>query len=205
MRIIYNQSQGGMQIPPCSLINKHMKDNIQDIIKDCIKKDRKAQFRFFELYSPWAYTICKRYVYHTDKTKEVLQDSFLRIFNNLQKYDSEVGELKSWMARIIINCALTTTKKEAFNNAFIPLADLQTEPLTEDTFFEFSPKEIMKFLDHMPIGYKTVFNLSVMDEYSHKEIAQQLNISEITSRSQLRKAKIWLQENISRNSIQINL
>jgi len=181
-----------------------MKKEIENIIKGCLKKDRKSQFLFFEMFSPWAFTICKRYVYDSYKAKEVLQDSFIRIFSKLDSYDSSKGELKSWMARILINCSLTTTKKEAFNESFISLNNMTLEPVSEDDFFQFSAEDIMRFLHKMPLGYKTIFNLSVMDEYTHKEIAAQLGISEITSRSQLRKAKIWLQENISKNAIKQN-
>jgi len=181
-----------------------MKQNIENIINSCIKKDRKAQFRFFEMYSPWALTICRRYSRNPSKAKEVLQDAFLKIFKNLNTFDKAKGDIKSWMAKIIINCALTNTKKEAFNDSFIPLQSLGSEPVLETKFFQYSSEEILKFLQHMPIGYKTIFNLSVMDEYTHKEIAKMLKISEITSRSQLRKAKIWLRENISSNVIKSN-
>jgi len=181
-----------------------MKRELENIIKGCLKKDRKSQFLFFEMFSPWAYTICRRYVYDSNKAKEVLQDAFLRIFSKLDAYDSSKGELKSWMARILINCSLTTTKKEAFNDSFMSLSNMTKEPISEDVFFQFTADDIMKFLHEMPLGYKTIFNLSVMDEFTHKEIAAQLGISEITSRSQLRKAKIWLQDNISKNSIKAN-
>lgn len=182
-----------------------MKRNIENIIKSCIKKDRKAQFRFFEMYSAWGFTICKRYVKDRHKAKEVLQDAFLKIFTKMDTYDNQKGTLKAWMSRIIINCALTTTKKEAFNDSFSEIHNMDGVPaVKENDFFEYSPEMIMRFLHRMPLGYKTVFNLSIMDEYTHKEIAAELGISEITSRSQLRKAKIWLRENITSNTLKTN-
>jgi len=160
-----------------------------NIIQGCIKNDRKAQHQLFELYARWGLTICRRYVNIED----------------IKKYDAARGELKPWMARIFINCALSTTKKEAFNSSFSPLSEMNFEPVSEDAFFKFEAEEILKFLKHMPVGYKTVFNMSILDGYSHKEIAQQLNISEITSRSQLRKAKIWIKENISLDALKSRL
>jgi len=176
-----------------------------NIIQGCIKNDRKAQHQLFELYARWGLTICRRYVNIEDKAQEALNDGFLRIFKNIKKYDAARGELKPWMARIFINCALSTTKKEAFNSSFSPLSEMNFEPVSEDAFFKFEAEEILKFLKHMPVGYKTVFNMSILDGYSHKEIAQQLNISEITSRSQLRKAKIWIKENISLDALKSRL
>lgn len=182
-----------------------MTDQLQNIINGCLKNDRRAQHQLFEQYARWGLTICRRYVSVEDKAQEALNDGFLRIFKKVNTYDPQRGEFKAWMARVFINCALSTTKKEAFNNSFSPLSEMNIEPVSEDAFFKFDAEELLRFLKHMPVGYKTVFNMSVLDGYSHKEIAEQLNISEITSRSQLRKAKIWIKENISLDALKSRL
>jgi len=182
-----------------------MNTNEQKLINGCLKKDRQAQSQLFKKYARWGLTICRRYVCNEEKAQEAVQDGFLRIFNKINTYDSNKGELKAWMARVFVNCALTTTKKEAFNNSFSPLSEVYVEPVSQEEFFNFDAEELLKFLKHMPLGYKTVFNMYVMDGYSHKEIGSQLKISEITSRSQLRKAKIWIKENVALDALKSRL
>jgi len=178
-----------------------MKEELQHIIKACIKQDRKAQRELYQQYARWGLTICRRYVISEERAQEACNDAFLRIFKKIDSYDPNKGQFKSWMARVFINCALTTTKKEAFNNSFSSLADLAIEPVSTQTFNNYNGEDLLKFLKKMPIGYRTVFNLYVMDGYSHKEIGAKLDISEITSRSQLRKAKIWIKENVSLDTL----
>jgi len=182
-----------------------MQNDLQKLIDGCLRKERRAQQELFNRYARWGLTICRRYVNEEEKAQEAMQDGFLKIFTKLDSYDEQRGELKAWMARIFVNCSLTTTKKEAFNNSFSPLTDLHNDPVSPDRFFKFDGEELLKFLKPMPIGYKTVFNMYVMDGYSHKEIGQHLNISEITSRSQLRKAKIWIKENVSLDALKSRL
>lgn len=182
-----------------------MQNDLQEIIAGCLQKDRKAQHLLFNRFARWGLTICRRYVGIEEKAQETMQDGFLRIFTKLDTYDPQRGELKAWMARIFVNCALTTTKKEAFNNSFSALSDLNVEPVSEEEFYAFDGEDLLKFLKPMPLGYKTVFNMYIMDGYSHKEIGQQLKISEITSRSQLRKAKIWIKENVSLDALKSRL
>jgi len=182
-----------------------MQNEIQHIINGCLANDRKAQRELYDQYARWGLTICRRYVKLEEKAQEATQDGFLRIFTKINTFDSNKGDLKAWMARIFINCALSVTKKEAFNNSFNSLSDLPQDPVSEDDFYKFNAEEILKFLKNMPVGYKTVFNMFVIDDFSHKEIGKHLNISEITSRSQLRKAKIWIKENICLDELKSRL
>ncbi len=167
-----------------------------------MKKDRKCQHLLYAQYAGWASTICRRYVYDTEKAQEAMQDGFLRVLNNIEQFDMEKGSLKQWMARIFINCSLKITKKEAFNNSFSSLDEMDRDPMDTDKFYNMDAEGVLRFMKGMPTGYKTVFNMSVMDGYSHKEIAKTLNISEITSRSQLFKAKNWLKKNVDVKEIQ---
>ena len=182
-----------------------MQDELQHIIEGCLNGDRKAQQALYKKFARWGFTICRRYVAREEKAEEALHDGFLKIFKKIDSYKAEKGELKAWMARIFINCALTVTKREAFNNSFNSLSEVVYEPVSQDKFFKFDPEEILRFLKKMPIGYKTVFNLYILDDYSHKEIAMKLNISEITSRSQLRKAKLWIKEHVSLDELKSSL
>ena len=182
-----------------------MSQDLTALIDGCLKQDRSAQRQLFEKFGRWGLTICRRYVNNEEKAQEAMQDAFLRIFSKMNTYDSQRGELKAWMARIFVNCALTSTKKEAFNASFSPLSEVNKEPVSEEKFFSMDAEHLLKFMNPMPVGYKTVFNLYVMEDYSHKEIGQMLGISEITSRSQLRKAKLWIKENVSLDSLKSRL
>jgi len=182
-----------------------MENQIPNIIQGCIAQDRKAQHQLFQQYARWGLTICRRYVNKEERAQEACNDGFLRIFKKIDTYDATKGEFKAWMARVFINCALTSTKKEAFNNSFSSISDLTVEPVSEESFFKFDGEDLLKFLKNMPVGYKTVFNLYIVDGYSHKEVGEKLGISEITSRSQLRKAKIWIRENVSLDALKNRL
>ncbi len=178
---------------------------LQLLIEGCLANDRRAQQKLFQQFAGWALTICRRYINTEEKAKEALNDGFLRVFTKINTYDSNKGSFKAWMARVFINCALTTTKREAFNNSFSPLSEMHVEPVSQDDFLKMDEEELLKFMKPMPMGYKTVFNMYIMDGYSHKEIGQSLNISEITSRSQLRKAKLWIKDNVSLDQLKSRL
>ena len=178
---------------------------LEALLQGCLANDRRAQQKLFKQFAGWALTICRRYVSNEEKAKEAVNDGFLRVFTKINTFDSNKGNFKSWMARVFINCALTTTKREAFNNSFSPLSELNVEPSSTDAFMKLDEEELLRFMKPMPIGYKTVFNMYIMDGYSHKEIGQSLKISEITSRSQLRKAKLWIRDNVSLDQLKSRL
>lgn len=175
---------------------------LNDLILGCKNHERPAQQLLYKQFAGWALTICRRYVYDNERAMEAMQDGFLKVLTNIDAFDSNKGELKQWMARIFINCSLRITKKEAFNNSFSSLDEMDRDPMSEHNFTSLDGEGILRFLKGMPVGYKTVFNMSVIDGYSHKEIANALNISEITSRSQLFKAKSWLRKNVDIKELQ---
>lgn len=182
-----------------------MQNGIQQIINGCKRGDRKSQSLLFRQFARWGLTICRRYVREEGKAEEALNDGFIRIFKRIDTYDPAKGELKAWMSRIFVNCALTTTKRETFNTSFSSISDMNTDPVADEVFYDYNPEQLLSFLRNMPLGYRTVFNMAVVEEYSHKEIAKLLNVSEITSRSQLRKAKIWIHNNVCLSTLKSKL
>jgi len=129
--------------------------------------------------------------------KDFLQDSWLRIYNNLDKYDSS-RPFDSWIKKITVNVCLKNIRDQ--KNDFEELSDIQFDQ-TETPIEKMNNEDLMLLINSLPTVYKTVFNLYVVDGYSHKEIAELLDIKETTSRSKLARGRKWLQEklNIQKN------
>lgn len=169
-----------------------MTDN--QIIAGCKKGDRKAQAELYNRYRSQLFGVCLRYAANNEEAKDWLQDGFIQIFKDLYQY-KPTGPLGGWMRRVVINIALQhiRRKKRVFPTEDISqLTDhFETE---ENLFSNFRAKALMQMVQKLPDGYRAVFNLYVVEGYSHKEIAQQLGISEATSKSQLSRAKVALRK-----------
>lgn len=165
------------------------------LIKDCIKGDRSAQKSLYEKYKSWSFVLCMRYFRSREDAEDALQDGFVKVYRDLYQFDSQKGNFESWMKIIIIRTCLEKLRKKSFdyselssdielvNNDVTPLQTLNLQYLTQ-------------MIQKLPVGYRTVFNLYVIDGYNHKEIAELLNISESTSKTQLMKAKNMLKSKI---------
>ena len=176
-----------------SLKDQHILD---DIVKKCLKGDRKAQQELYKMFYSKMMATCYRYANNRDDAKDILQDGFVKVFRNLKRYKS-VGSLEGWVRRIMINTALDSLKKKKIiftvgdENDYI-LENSKVE--SADTIYnQFGVQNIMTAIQSLSPAYQTVFNLYVIEGYSHKEIAKELNISEGTSKSNLAKARKNLQ------------
>ena len=130
------------------------------------------------------------------EAEDILQDAFIKIFNNLQKYEGK-GSFEGWMRRIAVNTALKNYHKSSYQKEKIGLEDYQEGALDPEVLSTLHEEEIMGVIAKLPDGYRMVFNLYVIEGFSHKEIATQLKIQESTSRSQLVKARKMLQSKIT--------
>lgn len=165
----------------------------QSLIYSCIKQDRAAQQQLYRLLLPYLRAVATRYLRDNSYFKDALQESFIKIFRNIGKYDSKKAPLKNWAAKIVVNTCLDFNNRvigepvEEFQVAVHEQADLPEvlNDLTDET--------LLKLLKGMPKGYFEVFNLFVIDEYSHQEIADFLGITVSSSRKKLSRAKVWLQ------------
>ena len=174
--------------------------SLEALISACRKGDRTAQRELFEALSPRMYAVCLRYAGSTDDAKDILQDGFVTVFSKLDSYSGS-GSFEGWARKIFVNTALMHLRK---NDALrmsddITLArDLsasETTPL-EDIGY----RQLLRLISSLPPDARTVFNLHVMEGYSHKEIADRLGIPEATSRSKLQRARVQLQEMIKKLS-----
>jgi RNA polymerase sigma-70 factor (ECF subfamily) len=167
----------------------------QEIIKGCIGGDSKAQKRLYDQYSKIMFGICLRYSNSYDDAKDILQDGFIKIFGKIGQF-SFSGSFEGWMKRIFINTALEhyRTNKNYQNQTDVEFAN--DNPHHDYTIEKITQKEIMTILNKMSPGYRSVLNLFIIEGYSHAEIGEMMGISEGTSKSQLSRARVILQQEI---------
>ena len=171
-----------------------------DLIKGCKASERNAQKALYDLYAPVLLAICKRYVRQFEDAEDVLLESFYKIFSNIGQYQGK-GSFEGWMKRITVNEALMFLRRRHNFNISLESNHLDissTEHNIEEQLFE---SDILKVLDTLPTGYRTVFNLYVIDGLKHREIADELGISINTSKSQLIQAKRRLARLLKKNKM----
>ncbi len=172
--------------------------NIAQIIKGCQNNQRKSQKLLVEQFSQLLYTISLRYAPDRESAKDILQEAWIRVFKYIQKFDSKKGNLEAWMRKIVINTALQRYKHLRYETEKSGLEHVQSHTFIPSVYAQLGAKELMQLVDKLPEGFRLVFNLYVVEGYSHKEIAAMLNIQEASSRSQLQRARKQLQALIAK-------
>jgi len=170
-------------------------DELQ-LIKGCKEGKREFQKCLYEKYARSMYGICLRYSQSAEAAQDLLHDGFIKIFSVIDSF-SEKGSFEGWIKRVFINLALESIRKE---KAFSSTEDIQNIPDIidehDDKSGDISEHDLLNMIQELPHGYRTVFNLYAIENLSHKEIAQMLNIAEGTSRSQYIRARQLLQEKV---------
>ena len=160
------------------------------------KKDRKTQFDFYNFLSPKMYGVCIRFANNSDDANDILQEGFIRVFRHINDFRGE-GSFEGWVRRTIVNTAINFYKKEKKRGYKVDLDHIKKKYVTGETAVDkMSFNELINIVRELPNGYRTVFNLNVIEGYTHKEIGKILNISENTSKSQLSRAKSALQKKL---------
>ena len=169
----------------------------KELIKACIKNDSKAQRVLYEKYDARFFAVCKRYFTDVQQAEDTLVKGFLKIFQNLINYSFE-GSFEGWMRRIMINeCLMELRKNKIFH---LNVDDYSTTiSSNQEASQQIEEDDVMKLLNYLPDGCRLVFTLFVIEGYKHKEIAENLGITEGTSKSQLNLAKTKLKEMLSKN------
>ncbi|MGP1526494.1 MAG: RNA polymerase sigma factor [Candidatus Cryptobacteroides sp.] len=171
---------------------------VRIIIDKCRKGDRSAQKKLYDYLAPKMFAVCLRYMGDRMPAEDILQDGFITLFSKLDSYSGE-GSFEGWARKIFVNTALMSLRKTdalKLSDDLEEAGNLSSDISTQIQNIGY--KEIMKVVMKLPDGYRTVFNMFVVEGFSHKEIAQALNISEVTSRSQLQRARMILQEKIKK-------
>jgi RNA polymerase sigma factor (sigma-70 family) len=171
--------------------------DIKNIIKGCLTGNRRDQELLYRRHSAKLYAVCLQYSGNDEEARDILQEGFIKIFENLCNYKHE-GSFEGWMRRIVVNTALE--KFRSRHNLFrVDDIDTITEPEAEPDTEDYSGLEAVDLLfiiRELPPKYRMVFNLFAIEGYSHREIGGMLNISEGTSKSNLSRARIILQRRV---------
>ncbi len=165
----------------------------RDLINACKRQDRRAQRLLFERFSPLMLGVCRRYIKDPMEAEDAMVEGFFKVFTKIDMYNGE-GSFEGWIRKIMVNESLMHLRKSnpfQYAEEISPHLNYQEAPSVLD---ELAAGEILSLLDELPPGYRAVFNLYVVEGYKHREIAEQLNISINTSKSQLILAKQRMEE-----------
>jgi RNA polymerase sigma-70 factor (ECF subfamily) len=174
------------------------------LIQACIDESSSAQRALYERFSAKMYYVCLRYARHELEAQDMLQDGFIKVFDNISKFKHN-GSFEGWVRRIMVNTSLNYCRKSSFKNEQIGIEDYQDKVVDSKAVSNLSEHELLKLIQTLPDGYRMVFNLYVIEGYSHKEIGELLKTTESTSRSQLAKARKWMQKVLTEQKISKNV
>lgn len=169
--------------------------DLQHILNQCSKNDRKGQQELYKLFYSYGMSIGVRYVQSESEAVEILNDSFMKVFSNIKKYDSS-QPFKPWFRKIVVNTALNHMKKNHKLKLQTELDDRVQPSAREEILSKIGYQELLNLVQSLSAAYRTVFNMYVIDGYKHEEISNQLGITVGTSKSNLSKARAILQQRI---------
>jgi len=168
---------------------------VKQLVEACIKGERRSQQKFYQTFYGKMMTVCMRYADNREEAKDILHDGFIKVFANLEQYEYK-GSLEGWVKKIVTNTAIDTVRKKKFltveleeNRNYEGIIDDYNENIEYEQYNQLKVEVVMNLIQKLSPMYRTVFNLYVFEELSHKEIAEQLNINIGTSKSNYAKAK----------------
>jgi RNA polymerase sigma factor (sigma-70 family) len=171
------------------------------LIKGCLQQNRASQKELYQRFADTMLGVCYRYTKSQADAEDILQEGFVKVFKHLQQYRGE-GELGAWIRRIMVTTALNYLKRNARYQGQLAFDDVALHPVADDDpGLALDTKELVGLIRQLPTGYQLIFNLHVVEGYTHVEIGQMLGINEGTSRSQYARARAllvtWIKKNHS--------
>lgn len=164
-----------------------------DLINGCIEGNRRMQEELYRRFSPRMYAVCLRYAGNTEEAEDILQEGFIKIFKKLDSFRNE-GSFEGWIRRIFVNTAIEHFRRKRYLQPVTEKEENTLEGNYLSVLDNLAERDIMELVQQLSPGYRTVFNMYVVEGYTHKEIGDMLGISEGTSKSQLSRAKVILQD-----------
>lgn len=172
--------------------------NENQLVDDCLNGCRQAQKALYDRYSPMCMSICLRYAGNMSEAEDILQESFIRVFTKMKQFNRQ-GPLGAWIRRVTVNSAAEFYRKQKNIRLESDISDHSYLIGNEmDAIQNLGMEELMEKIQSLPTGFRVVFNMYAIEGYSHKEIAEMLDIQESTSRSQLVKARKMLQNQLEK-------
>lgn len=174
---------------------------LKKLVAQCKKQDRKAQEQLYRIFGDKLYSLCLKYSRNRSEAEDNLQDSFITIFEKIEQYNFK-GSFEGWLKRVTLNTVLQKYRKSGVLDLVTPqdIPDTDSVNVQEE---QVSLDILLKFIQELPDQYRITFNLYVLDGYSHREIAEMLEISEGTSKSNLARGKAILRKRINETDITI--
>ncbi|MGN6601340.1 MAG: RNA polymerase sigma factor [Ginsengibacter sp.] len=177
-------------------------EEIRQLIRSCLDEDRHAQKRLYELYAPKMFGVCLRYARNREEAEDIMQEGFLQVFKSLQNFKFS-GSFEGWIRKIMVYSAIAKYRGKSKLHSVLTIENENIIAYeNEDILSRLGKKELLQMVQDLPPAYRMVFNLYVFEGLKHREIAQQLDISEGTSKSNLHDAKLILQRAVM-NSMKI--
>ena len=187
---------------------------VQALIDGCLKGDRRSQQAVYKMFYGKMKSVCMRYTRDSDQAMDVLQEGFVKVFNNLDRYTG-VGSFEGWIRRIMVNLSIDRFRKlkhdfvllgenDNLENWDIHSNEQEEEKDGDDAIYDITPEQIIDAMQQLSPAYRTVFNLYVFENYSHQDIAEALEISVGTSKSNYAKARKNIRKLLSK-SLNLNL
>lgn len=175
-------------------INKSLTE--EELLEGCRKGKPSAQRGLYDRLAPKMLGVCLRYIKDREEAEHVLIGGMVKVFEKMDQFKSE-GSFEGWVRRIVVNDCLMYIRKNRNMSLEVDIDEVSSNPnlaVMEDAM---NQEDILKLVQELPIGYRTVFNLYAVEGFNHAEIAEKLNISENTSKSQLSRARKWLQTKLA--------
>jgi len=169
-----------------------------DLIRGCLEGDRRIQQELYNRFSPKMYAVCLRYAGNAEEAQDILQEGFIKVFKKLDSFRNE-GSFEGWVRRIFVNTAIEQFRRKRYLMPVTEKEENTIEGKYLSVLDNLAASDIMALVQELSPGYRTVFNMYVVEGYSHKEIGDILGISEGTSKSQLSRAKVILQNLVKKH------
>ena len=173
----------------------------RELIKACKKQDTNAQRELYETFAPRMMGLCMMYCKNSDAAQDMLHDGFIKVFTQIKKYSGH-GSFEGWMRRVFVNTILEQFRKEKRELQLISEMEIVAEKVVDENLEQLfndsiTEETLLKMIQELPDGYRTVFSLYVFEDMPHREIAKKLGIKEAASRSQYSRAKSVLKDKIN--------
>jgi RNA polymerase sigma factor (sigma-70 family) len=164
-----------------------------DLLVGCMQGDRRMQEELYRRFSPRMYAVCLRYAGNAEEAEDILQEGFIKVFKKMDSFRGD-GSFEGWMRRIFVNTAIEHFRRKRYLMPVTEKEENSIEGKYTSALDDLGAKDILALIQDLSPGYRTVFNMYVVEGYTHREIAEMLGISEGTSKSQLSRAKVILQD-----------
>lgn len=162
-----------------------------------LRNNSKSQELLYKYFAPKMYGICLRFAGNQMEADDIMQEGFIKVFTQLKNFRNE-GSFEGWIRRTFINTAINYYRKNLRSSKFQNVDEIEVALTNEENVYDaLSKEELIRLIQELPNGYRTVFNLNVIEGYTHKEIGAMLNISDNTSKSQLTRARSILQKKVT--------